>query len=445
MKKNLQKIFFAPNYYYLSLPDFESVIARLNLTEPEIDTFILKITPPAPISSNVNYTEEYFRERRLKAIPLDLAEDEDSGGNLPQGPKGLWIRLKRKFASWSSALNNFRKIGSFFRENRPDMVIVTSDLGNMHIRLALEYCAILNIPILIYYSYEVPLERTYATLQQTIVHLFSKYFGKLLYRFRFPLIRFIRGRYFLRETIGTFALNALIATPFKSNREKLEKGGVGTDRIILIRHPECAIEGTKRETILQSLGLREGSRIITFFTECIQDVYGLEYVKNLHRTLGGIFQKLSSESNIVFIIKPHPREIPTYQNDFHLPDQNVIGRKILFAKNLSVRDAIEISDICIAHYSRTLITAILRKKLVLSINIKGERRRTFVPESESPILEAKTCDELENKIKLILTEKDEAERIRESLTRLSAMLCPSDREITSVIRELLEEGKEQRS
>jgi len=323
------------------------------------------------------------------------------------------------------SLKNFRKIGNFLKETKPSLVVVGSDLGNLNIRFFIEYCMLLGIPILILYACDIPLE------QNKI--LFSS-LDNLLFYCKYPFFRFFRSIFFKGNIVGKYALNAKICVISEEFKRKLIRKSIEQERITVVGLP-IIFSNNVLDNIFIKLGISKNQKIVVFFTECIQNVYGEKYIKNLYKKLAEIFKEISG-NKISFIIKLHPLE----DDKTELFIRDVFKKfPIKIIKNFSAEELITVSDLCIAHFSRVLISSALMKKRFLSINLMKDKKRTFIPKEDRSILEINSYEDLTIKVKEILRSPEYAQRIDKAIAHLSKKFSYSDsiEKITSLILDIV--------
>jgi len=320
---------------------------------------------------------------------------------------------------------NYMIIDRFVENECPDLLVICSDLGDLYIRFLIEICHLRGIPVLIFITGDVLLE-------QKRPSVFSIKLNESLFRIKSRFPRYIRARIFSRTLLGTFSLDSKICVLSEDGRNKLIQHGLNPDRIIVTKYKSANIPGIPRKDFCDALNIPEDKRIITIFTECIHEVYGKEYLVNLNKKFMQLFSRMD-DRNLFIIIKLHPREneeiISLFSEIFKGPGMKVVGK-------IGLDDLILQSELCIAHYSTVLMTAAIMKKDFLSINIKGERQKTFIPEQLSDILEIKSHDEIEKKIARYLDERDYRDKVHSAIGRLEESFGGArNRDFKSVVSE----------
>ncbi|MCE5226792.1 MAG: hypothetical protein LLG05_13170, partial [Porphyromonadaceae bacterium] len=366
------KALFVPNYFYLHLPVFEIIIEKLNVIG--VSSYVLKLPGNTKISADDIYNMDYFNKRGIAFIELPL--------NLVSSYKD---KIVHQIHFLTCMYHNFRIIRAFIHASKPDFVIVGSDLGNLHIRFLLNACSKYNIPVVILYTCDVPLHEDGCNAgRMDIVDRLNKQ-------------SFLRAFLFRGNIPGAYFTDAQICVLSNENKDQLIKDGISKSRITVTGMPSKLSCSCRDETeILKEVGLKKvkDDHVVIFFTEHLQVLYGLDYLKELYSHLVEIIKNMPS--NVHFIIKLHPLEpldMELYiKNKFIHPHCKIIKSGI-------IEELIAISDLCIAHFSRVLISTALMRKRFLSINMLHDRERTFIQQSESNVLEIQSYEELENKIK----------------------------------------------
>ncbi|MHB1126560.1 MAG: hypothetical protein ACYC2T_06315 [Bacillota bacterium] len=383
------KILFFPHYFYLNLPTFELIIRELN---ENIDAYIIRGSKTR-VMQDEKYNEIYFNEQNIKFKKIDFVYRELKGNDysIPNLIKRFYIAIK-----------NFKIIEEFIIKEMPDYVIVGSDLGDLTIRFLLEICMIKNIPIIIVYSCDVP----------PIINSRLDLLTSLLYKSKNRTLRFLRAIIFRNNIVGTFAQESTICLTSSIIKNKL-LGIVKIDknRINIFNYP---IIKKSNLQLYSKMGLTNSYKIITIFTECIDSLYGLEYIKQIYSSLANILINLDF-IDLYFIIKLHPLETKAAKEIIYSCFNNY---KFKILEEISAEELILASYLNIAHYSKVLLTSSLLNKYFLSINILNDRMRTFIPETEG-IIEAKSINEVEEKIKLYINNSEFQIKALESIRRIN--------------------------
>lgn len=376
-----KKVFFVPAYFYFSMPDFEKIIRELGA---EVDSFIISVPEQTDKSANYGYDKQYFRDKCLQFldVPFSPIKTEHRCG------------LISKIATARMHWRNFYNIKSFLKNHKPDLVIVSSDLGHLNIRFFIEHCLLRRIPVLIFWTCDIEVPQK---------NVLFDFFNKLLFLSPIRFLRFGRAYIFKGNITGTFALHSGILLISEAGKQKLISHGIQKERITVVDPPNDAPVIRSKSEVIAELGISPNSKIIVFFTEFIQRIYGIDYVRSLHQELAKIFQQIATTYNVSIIIKPHPRDYQQFPDEYESLINSIF--KVPYCKivnNMRAEDLLAISDLNIAHYSKVLITSSIMGKRFLSININNDRERTFIPDKLSKSLEVKTYHDIEDKILKII-------------------------------------------
>jgi len=366
------KIFFFPNYFYLNLPVFERVIHAL--TKKKITSYIIKLSGNTDILVDKKFDQSYFNSKKLNYLEIPIYKTS-----------GSRKKITTKIKLLINSIKNFRDIYQFLKKNRPDAVVVGSDLGNLNIRFLMDACYFCHIPIVILYSCDIP------EFQNKNIFNF-KYANKL------KILNFFRAILFRGTTPGEYAPNSTICVASEQARQRLTSRSIDKNRIFVTGMPlfDASIKCSP-ENIFKKLGIPNNHKLVILFTEHIQNIYGAEYTKNLYFNLEKTIKNL--DKNIFFLIKLHPLE----DEEFKTFIKNVFGKsRCKIIENFDAEDLIAASDLCISFWSRVLITASLMGKRFLSINFKKDRKRTFMTEEEYKILEITNPENLKKDIEKAL-------------------------------------------
>lgn len=380
-------IWFISNYLYLIFPVYENLVHNYGAENCKI------IILPGNMEDNY-YNVDYLNKMNIDYIKLLLFRTKDYKRNLIQ-----------KFRLLHLSYKNYKYMYEYILEKKPSCVIVSSDLGNLNMRLLLGICMSLNIPINIYYPTDITFEK-----KQII-----KYYDLLssLIRFLncFKLFIFIRALLFRGEIPGGYALGSQLYVISDSVRKKICDKGIPLNKVSVLG---IFLNKKKksREDFFKEYQLDNDKKLLVFFTECIQKIYGQDYAVDLYTNIKLVFDRLPT--NISVIIKLHPRE-DVFIRD--LINKLFIDNRYRIIHDFYTEDLLWNSDLSLAHYSRVLILAALMNKRFISINLKGDRKHTFLTSDESKILEISTYEQMESSIKKFILDEHylEADQIIEEI------------------------------
>ena len=367
------KVFFIPNYFYLNIQLFEKIINKLK--GKGVISYILKLPGHTNISADNHFDHIYLNHHKLNLIEPQIYR-------VSNYRKGIFPKIKFLYLSFF----NLKEIRRQIKIWNPNIVVAGSDLGNLNVRFLIDTCLFFKIPIIILYMCDLP------QFKFRKFPLFS-FLCRNRYVLRSKILSYLRALLFKGSTPGEYSKDSIICVISNDIRKKLILRGIDENRIVVTGmpfsiYPTCNFP----EDVLKKLSIPEGFRLVVIFTECIQNIYGKKYAKALYRKIAETIEKLPNK--LIFLIKLHPlenEEMITFFNEvFSMPHCKIII-------NFDVEKLIGVADLCIAHFSRTLITAALMGKRFLSINLMKDRKRTFIRAEETD-LEIQTEENLLDKI-----------------------------------------------
>jgi hypothetical protein len=350
-------VLLAPYYFYLHYEGFRRVATILNRLG--IDSAILHM-PCSAINENHRFGLERIQADGCPVRHLRLCE---LGW---RGPSML-ARMSR----FPDLLINRQRIKHFLAAERPRLVVVGSDLGGLYIRLLLSCCHEASVRTMILASsasgppaidsggchrpaVSRPVKATLRLLNLDQVALFDQW------------------------KIGSFDTEAPIAVPGKALKEDLLRQGVSEDRVFITGDPahdaiyELMQESTAqiRSEVCDRLSWPAAGKLIVYCTEIIHEILGRKYLARLNGLLAGAFAALPADYRVV--VKLHPRE--TLQTEALFRDE-FRGERYSVRRDLDLPRLLRAADLCIGHYSRTLIDAVMLGTPVVCINCAGDERR----------------------------------------------------------------------
>lgn len=395
------------------MPLFAEIIAR-------VDGFAkCKVILLSSNNSMIDKTcrARYFNEKALQYIELSLVRRSGNG-------------TKNNIAYLFGLIKNFFSIYKLVGLEKPEMVIVGSDAGNVNIRFLLGLCSHYSIPVLILYNTDFRGPTHIAKINYLLNTLLAK-----LDRFKFFV--FIRAMIYKCEIPGLFVKNSSICVIHRGIKEKLARLGIGEERIFVMGlEGETSVASLSNFHLKHTLCGNRETKLVVVFTECLRDLYGSDYTAGLYRTFLDEFSKLPPAIRVV--VKLHPREnsdeINLIKNTFK--DSGVL---IIEDIDVNVNDLISISDLVIAHFSKVLITASLMNKKILSINWKNDREKTFLNEEEGSLLEIKSPQELLNKINDALYSADFNDQAAELIQGIADRYKGSPEDMNRLVQLILKQ------
>ena len=374
------KVFFIPNYFYLNLSVFENVVKHLK--EKGIVSYILKLPGMTDIPADAYFNHAYFECHNLNLIEPPIFR-------VPDYQKGILSKLRLLFSSF----RNLREIRKFLGQQEPDVVVVASDLGNLNIRFLMDACRYRGIPVVIVYTCDIP--------KANNKHFLDVFYSQNMAAiFKSELLSYFRALLFVGVTPGKYSLDSTLCVASEDIRQELIARGIKKHRIFVSGMPFSNYQlNVLPQGVLKEQKMTEDFKLIVFFTECIQNIYGREYTDDMYIKIAKIVEDLPNA--VQFMIKLHPLE-PSYMETFIREIFEQSRCKVI--KNNNAEEMLAVADLSIAHFSRVLITAALMRRRFLSMNITNDRERTFISDKESEILEITSYEDLRIKINKALEE-----------------------------------------
>lgn len=388
----MKKILFIANYHYLNFPTYEKIVAKL---KGIIDPNYVGFDDGRVSNIGIDFSNDYYADRGFKRIIIKLKNVK----------RGKIINLI--LSSWHLILN-FSILHAVLKTERPDTIVVGSDLGNLNVRFLIERAQQLGINIIILYLCDIPTNNSNRG-RNWIYHALNH--SKIVY------LRFIRAILFEGDLVGTYSLNSKIFVISEDIKTKLISQGIASDRIYLYNYSIAS--QLNRDDLLLLHGISKNKKVVSFYTECLQEVYGIEYAKEIYKSLGDLFNEHSMD-NVVFIIRPHPLE-PSSILD--LLEEIFSAEKFIISRAMPLEEVILLSDINIAHYSRVLIEACIMEKIILSINFRNDRERSFILDDEVTYLEANNIDGLKRRIMDLLYDAENCMLTKQAVKRAAKRFC----------------------
>ena len=397
--RNSKKIIFIPFYFYLVSPYFEQV-AKLLTFNMNYFSCIIRIADHG-FNYDLKFNKNYYSSKQIPFIDFLTVEKENT--------KIKNLNSLRKF------FYRIKFYNSFIKKNRPDLIVISSDLGDIYIRLFIELCRINKVKTLIYCPVDALIDPEKNNFRKNIY----MYINKILFYSNLSFLNILRAIIFNGKTIGSFSINSYIGVVSDQAKSRLILKNIEINRISVLGIPQFLLENIERNEILKKLGKDQNSILITLFTEIIEIVYGEEYVFKTYSLIADIFKSLAKNYPIIVIVKPHPREIQKmlnfYQNLFSKPP-------FYFSNDFSSDQLISVSDINVAHYSTVLMTSAINKKCFISINFLNDDKRRFYSLDQSKFIEAHSKDEFIDKIIKIISHSSDYRILMNIISELSENL-----------------------
>jgi len=355
-----KKVIFVPYNLYLHYDSFQRVMAELG--KMGVETFLLRL-------SNLPYYYTLSGSINDHSSSTQCRVQDVSILKLLPGCMGM-ARRTLNFLFYPINVSRLRR---FLRKEKPDMVVVGSDLGHLEIRALLDICRRSGIPVLIL---------TAANSWPIRTVEFPKT-NKMKYDFRRNCLRLLGldALFFDGYLYGSFHEEALITVSARQQREHLLNSGILAERIVATDNPahdalyeikNISMEAAKSK-VMQELNWDVGKKLICYCTERIQDIYGDEYLERINQSLLDAFEGLPEDCYVV--IKLHPKEDSRSIGQYN---QWFKGTRYKVLRDTDLPRLLYISNLVLGHFSQTLITSALLGSPTLSLHlIKDDERMVF--------------------------------------------------------------------
>jgi hypothetical protein len=387
------KIVFVPNYFYLHIPLFQEIIYQLS--DKGVTSYIWKLPGNTNVPADREFDLSYFRSREINFYEAPVYQIQNYKEN---------ARSKLKLLRY--ALKNWEIIRGLLLDWKPDLVVVGSDLGNLNIRFLMDACHFYHIPVVVLYNCDLPKAKRPLNFFHNL---------KYEYIFKSKVLSLLRAIFSSGNIPGKYSLDSIICVATEEIRQKIISEGIREDRIIVTGMNFMNSSPIDlSEDIFKRLGISNTCRIVVLFTECIHDIYGIKYAENLYIELAKIADDLPDD--IFLVVKPHPQESEEMRS---LLTKTFNGLRCKVVSNFKAEELIEVAGLCIAHFSRVLITTALMDKRFLSINLMNDRERTFLTNQESEVLEITSYEGLIEKIRKALENSEFKNNIDKAIASIS--------------------------
>jgi len=398
------KVLFVPHYIYLHAESFCRVISRLNMMGC---TAVMVVSSDSHGIEQSEYSKEQLQTRGCRIR-------EESLPWLGWTGLGTLARLRQT----PSLLNCRARIRGLLREERPDIVVVGSDLGRFHIRVLLDECERQRIAVLILTTASVAYGPTDNGNE-------SRRGVRWPVRLSLRLLSLQRPALFDGSVIGTFAHSAKIAVPGEMCKARLQEQGIEEERVFVTGDPgydrlfemRNEPENDFRSAILARSRWPEESKLVMYCTEVIHEVYGYDYLETINVALSAAFDSLPAEYRVV--VKLHPRETDDTRRSFarHFSGgryHTVVGGEVLpYLRSV---------ELCVGHFSQVLMDAVLVGKPVVAINMQRDMQRSLFGEA-APLATVEDEAELKTRIFDILESPETRKQAQQQLAAWVERQC----------------------
>ncbi|MFA6075363.1 MAG: hypothetical protein WCV63_04560 [Negativicutes bacterium] len=332
------KVFFIPETYYLSYLTFLNVIVEAK--KENIDAYMLTVFPFARKWEEKIYTNEKFimndcPRKKIYLFPNIV-------------PKKRYESLIENFVIMVNSII----LLIYMIIERPDAIVINSDLGGTYIRMFQEICLLLKKKIFIIYNHRIIDNKSFSKSKSKI----WKYFKVLS---------------FSDYRIGAYTQKSTIFAASNKMKDEIIALGIDSSRVIVVGDPR------KSTNIVDVRRANEKNKIVILYcTEVMQEIYSKTYVFLLNKWLKKMFVYLAkNHDNLEIVVKLHPREKEHPRIDRFYSE--LFGDSTLFKiiDDQSLNDEILISaDIVVAHYTDMLRMAAWQKKVILSIELYNKSK-----------------------------------------------------------------------
>lgn len=337
------KVLFFPQFYFMQYIPFSNTIRKL--LEQGVDAKLIHIPNISELDESNEYNPNRYNRDSVPYINFSLWRPAKNVSGLLQ----LMLQLVQ------FKINSLRLL--FFLKNQtPDVVVIGSHLGQMYIRQLQVFCAQLNISV-------VCLWHTFSTIDES--------------RQIPPLISYLFGiqNVVNWEFANKYTNNHHFLVTGDSLRDHLINYGIKEDQIQVTGNPQyddIYYQIHENRDDWKQLIQNVGGKYIVVLTEVIQDVFGLEYLKDLLGKLKEIFGELPKSIKIV--IKFHPRE-PTEIKSLYRAI--FLRKRYFFSELANTALLLRHAELSIGHFTAAAEVSLAVGTPFFSINIMGNNHPSF--------------------------------------------------------------------
>jgi len=386
------KILIVPYYFYTHFNAIKQFI--LSTTDRKIEIIVLCI--------NGNSSIKRINEAQFDSLKyLDVTLHQLNLFEIMEDKKRIMHRAIR----FISILLNFNIIKKYITNQRPDVIILGTDVGGVYIRKLQDIADYWNIPVFV-------LQTVLFLPVKKRLDLFVPYPKIVL--FMLKLFRLERVFTFCGDIPGSYSDKTIVLASSGQVRNLLIAQGIDQGRIIVTGNPYHDVFYKAKRKRLKKYSSTSDSiksckqKSIVYCTEVIQETLGSHYLHNLNSYLFNVFSSLPEEINIV--IKFHPREEDEirdlYKEIFH-------NKKYQFVSEMDALELFNKSSLCILHHSVIALEAMLSGVSVISIDFShnGKQELLSLPDA----LVCKSHEEFEKIVSGFFYDNLVKERIDEGM------------------------------
>lgn len=341
------KIFFVPYYFYIHYDLFNDLKNKFN---KNVKSFLLYIPNMLAKNELATYNKKKFKKDNFNYIKFNLLKFN------------LGLKLLSHFLQGICFYINYYKLKKLFKHEKPNAVVIGSNLGGIYIRLIQKICYAMSIPVFSYWD------------SKQFVDPVCPY--KLKY---FP--KFLKKVFFMEDILNwafnnKYTDNILFLTANNKTKMQLMGFGVDENRITVSGHLkyDIAYHQLRKES---KADIKKDTIVVV--TEVIHEVLGIDFLKTYVNVLSKILRSVSFKMKVV--IKFHPRETESTKNIYR--EAFVQNNNCIYVEKMDVHDLYEDALFAVGMYSQILETALLLKIPVLVLNLTKESKYSIYKYSSS--------------------------------------------------------------
>lgn len=336
------KVYFVPHYLYTHFQYFDTL--KNALIEKKISVkFFYVVTDKLVHDGNFEYLNRIHSNNIIRPNLFITSNNSN-----------IFYRVNKLIKH----LINFIVLKNKLLKDLPDLVILGTDTGGISIRMVQHVCKKYNIPIVVAQSVLFLPTKERLELKSNYSNLILNFLDMLGFRKIFTYIGEIPGMYY--EDNYVFCIG-------DSSKRIMEAFGKNPKYIYKIGNPFYDTLKNKTNSNINKKLLSHNkftnNKVITYFTEMIQEVNGEDYFDKVNSVIKSVFDNL--DFDITVIIKPHPRE-----NEYFIKKLINHFKGVRYFVDLKTESNTLISEsiLSIAHNSTILFNALIINKPIISIN-----------------------------------------------------------------------------
>ncbi len=288
-----------------------------------------------------------------------------------------------------ASIKVYNKIYEYLKKQAPKMMIFSSDLGDVNIRLTILAANMLDIPVVIYWMGDI--EKNNLDSMTINSEKSTGYKGDF-FEMAFDNALKFNEHYF--NIIGSYSKNARIFVAHSIAKTKLIQEGISEDRITVIEYKPF-------ENYNCSNNIK--GKYIVYYTENLNSILGKEYINNLHISLNKDFERLHQQTGVTTIVRPHPMERNGTEEYFQL-EKIFKAKGVILDYKYSLEELALKAEINIGHFSKVLLDTLLSGGNILSINTINNSDLSFIPKNEYQLLKVSSYENILEKINYFISD-----------------------------------------